>query len=201
MADLAPEHTEAADSWAHTLDLIAKEQAQAKAAERTGRGVRRKAAIAAENQVYLTAPIAINRCTYCCQQKLDFLDSPVKETHRKRKRKKSKSTASEESDAYVNANQSQSENSDDELLDSGLNQDLAELGVSTVRDSKTPTWLNSRDPSAHPQETGLCAMCGNTHQGTCEMTDNSKNLVHYRQMLLANQTGEPFEERVRRPDK
>jgi chromodomain-helicase-DNA-binding protein 4 len=51
MADLAHEHTEAADSWVHTLELIVKEQAQAKAVERTGRGVRRKAAIAAENQV------------------------------------------------------------------------------------------------------------------------------------------------------
>ena len=45
------EHTAPTDSWAHALELIAKEQTQTKAAERTGRGVRRKAAIAAENQV------------------------------------------------------------------------------------------------------------------------------------------------------
>ncbi|KAH9045966.1 hypothetical protein EDB84DRAFT_760919 [Lactarius hengduanensis] len=42
------------DSWAHTLELIAKEKAQMKATERTGRGVRRKAAIAAGNQTLQT---------------------------------------------------------------------------------------------------------------------------------------------------
>jgi hypothetical protein len=64
MADPAHENTETADSWAHTLELIAKEQAQTKATERTGRGVRRKAAIYAENQVWLVASVAISRCTY-----------------------------------------------------------------------------------------------------------------------------------------
>ena len=53
MEDQALEHSAATDSWAHALELIAKEKAQTKAAERTGRGVRRKAAIAAENQVQL----------------------------------------------------------------------------------------------------------------------------------------------------
>jgi hypothetical protein len=51
LKDQALEHMAATDSWAHALELIAKEQTQTKAAERTGRGVRRKAAIAAENQV------------------------------------------------------------------------------------------------------------------------------------------------------
>jgi hypothetical protein len=51
LEDQAPEHTETTDTWARALELIAKEQAQSKAAERTGRGVRRKAAIAAEYQV------------------------------------------------------------------------------------------------------------------------------------------------------
>ena len=52
--------SEPVDSWAHTLERIAKEQAQMKAAERTGRGVRRKAAIAAGNQVVSIVPLAIN---------------------------------------------------------------------------------------------------------------------------------------------
>lgn len=52
--------SEPVDSWTHTLELIAKEQAQMKATERTGRGVRRKAAIAAGNQVVLIAPLAID---------------------------------------------------------------------------------------------------------------------------------------------
>ena len=51
LEDQELEHTETTDTWAHALELIAKEQAQVKATERTGRGVRRKAAIAAENQV------------------------------------------------------------------------------------------------------------------------------------------------------
>ena len=51
LEDQALNQTEATDSWAHALELIAKEQTQTKATERTGRGVRRKAAIAAGNQV------------------------------------------------------------------------------------------------------------------------------------------------------
>ena len=57
--DRAHKPSEPVDSWAHTLELIAKEQAQTKAAERTGRGVRRKAAIAAGNQVVLIVSVAI----------------------------------------------------------------------------------------------------------------------------------------------
>jgi hypothetical protein len=53
------------------------------------------------------------------------------------------------------------------------------------------------DPSAHEQEAAVCAMCGNIHQGTCGMTERSENLVHYRQILLTNQTDDPFDERVR----
>ncbi|KAI0249494.1 SNF2 family N-terminal domain-containing protein [Lactifluus subvellereus] len=201
MADPAHEHTETVDSWAHTLQLIAEEQAQIKATERTGRGVRRKAAIAAENQ------------------KLDFLDSPIKDKHRGKKRKKSRSTASEESDAYVNANLSQSENSSDGPFGGELMQDIAGLGVSAPGGSEMPPGPskqrslplpmsdpvsrsgptsarpNSRGPSAHPQGASLCAMCGNIHQGTCGMTEDSENLVRYRQILLTNQTGESFEDR------
>jgi hypothetical protein len=149
------------------------------------------------------------------------LDTPVKEKHRGSKRKKSRSTPSEESDAYVNANPSQSEYSSDEPLGEELSQDI----VALVGGSKVPTgppteylpplpmsnpvrWSsptsdgpNNRGPSAHPQGTALCAMCGNIHQGTCGMTDHSENLVHYRQILLTNQTGESSEERVRPSDK
>jgi len=49
--------------------------------------------------------------------------------------------------------------------------------------------------AARRQETAVCAMCGNAHQGTCGMTERSENLVHYRQLLFTNETGEPFEER------
>jgi len=58
--DRAHEPSGTVDSWAHTLELIAKEKAQMKATERTGRGVRRKAAIAAGNQVVSIAPLATN---------------------------------------------------------------------------------------------------------------------------------------------
>lgn len=58
------EPAETVDSWAHTLELIAKEQAQTKATERTGRGVRRKAAIAAGNQVVSIAHLAIDWDTH-----------------------------------------------------------------------------------------------------------------------------------------
>jgi len=201
LEDHAPEHTETTDTWARALELIAKEQVQSKAAERTGRGVRRKAAIAAQHQ------------------KVDFFDTPTKDKPQRRKRKKSRSTVSEESDAYVNINQSQSENSSDEPVGDDVRQDVAELDVPPMEGPEmpprlsnkhierpstlnpviqpTPTYSrhNKRDVSDHSPETAVCAMCGNIHQDTCDMTERSENLVHYRQILFTDQTGEPFAER------
>jgi hypothetical protein len=130
---------------------------------------------------------------------------------------------SEESDAYVNINLSQSENSSDEPLGDDVRQDVNALGVPVMEGlemppslsnkrvqrpstlnpviQSTPTYSrhNKRDVSDHSSETAVCAMCGNIHQdqGTCGMTQHSENLVHYRQILFTDQTGEPFEERVR----
>ncbi|KAF8499266.1 hypothetical protein F5888DRAFT_160250 [Russula emetica] len=198
LEDQALEHTAATDSWAHALELIAKEQTQTKAAERTGRGVRRKAAIAAENQ-----------------QKLDFLDTPTKGKPQGKKRKKSESAVSDESDVYVNANLSQSENSSDEALGHEVRQDIAELGVPAVKGSvvkgyeppkrlsqstvdpvsrSTPTFASNSKP-AHSPKVAVCAMCGNVHQGTCGLTQRSENLAQYRQLLFTEQSGESFEER------
>lgn len=129
---------------------------------------------------------------------------------------------SEESDAYVNINLSQSENSSDEPLGDDVRQDVAELGVPVMEGPEmppslsnervqrpsmlnpvipsTPTYSrrNKRDVSDRSSETAVCAMCGNIHQdqGTCGMVQRSENLVHYRQILFTDQTGEPFEERV-----
>jgi hypothetical protein len=216
LEDRALEHTAATDSWAHALELIAKEQTQTKAEERTGRGVRRKAAIAAENQVQSVVLSAPNNSLTSIQQKLDFLDSPPKGKPQGKKRKKSKSAVSDESDVYVNANLSQSENSTDESLGSEVRRDIAELGVPAVKGSaakgheppmrrpqstahpvsqSTPTFASHSKP-AHSQEVAVCAMCGNVHQGTCGMAERSENLVHYRQLLFTEQSGESFEERV-----
>ncbi|KAI0307674.1 SNF2 family N-terminal domain-containing protein [Multifurca ochricompacta] len=186
MDDQAHGHTGPIDSWAHTLDLILKENVKMKAAERTGRGVRRKAAIAAGNQ-----------------QKLDFLDTPVKDKPRGRKQKRSRSTLSDESDIYVNANLSQSENSSDGLANEVVREDIVEPGVTATSRPQVQTGLSETqgppllvsNVTAHPEETPLCAMCGNIHRGTCEMTERSENLVHYRQILFTDQTGESFEER------
>lgn len=217
MEDQALEHTAATDSWAHALELIAKEQAQTKAAERTGRGVRRKAAIAAQNQVQSVVLSAPNDSLTSIQQKLDLFDSPPKGKPQGKKRKEPKSAASDSSDVYVNFNLSQSENSSgDESLGHEVRQDIAELGVPAVKGShvkghEPPTRLpqSSADPvsqlaptfashskPAQSREIAVCAMCGNVHQGTCGMTERSENLAHYRQLLLTGQSGEPFEERV-----
>jgi len=211
LEDQALGHAEATDSWAHALELLAKEHTRTKATERTGRGVRRKAAIAAENQVQSVVFPAPNNSLTSMRQKLDFLDSPIKDNPRGRKRKKSGSTVSEESDIFVNINPSQSENSSDESLGDEFRQDIAELGFPAVEGSKPPTRLppSTADPvsrstptyawhnrPAHSLETAVCAMCGNLHQGTCGMTERSDNLVHYRRLLLTEQTGESFEERV-----
>jgi chromodomain-helicase-DNA-binding protein 4 len=219
--DQAREPTGTVDSWAHTLELIAKEKAQMKATERTGRGVRRKAAMAAGNQVVSIAPLASIRNTYFNQQMVDFVDSPGKNKPRGKKRKKSRSTASEsESDVYVNAHLSQSENSSDEPLQEDLRQDVAGLRNPVVGNPKKSTGLagngslpppasasssqsipipavpESQGAAARRQAAAVCAMCGNAHQGTCGMTEDSENLAHYRRILF-NETGEPFEERVR----
>ena len=217
LEDRAPEHTAATDSWAHALELIAKEQTQTKAAERTGRGVRRKAAIAAENQVQSVVLSAPKISLTSIQQKIDFLDSPTKVRRQGKKRKKSESPVSDESDGYVNANLSQSENSSDESLGSDVRQDVAELGVPAVKDSvvkgheppmklpqstadpvrrSSPTFASHSKP-ADSRKVPVCAMCGNVHQGTCGLTERSENLAHYRQLLFTEQSGESPEERVR----
>ena len=132
----------------------------------------------------------------CIQPTFDFLDSPVKDTPRGPKRKKSRSTMSEKSKSqvseesdYVNADAdpSQTENSGDESLGE-VRQDIAELGVPTVDGSER--LARPLPPAA------VCAMCGNVHHGTCGMAERSENLVHYRQILFTEQTGESFEERV-----
>ena len=211
MEDQALEHTAATDSWAHALELIAKEQTQTKAAERTGRGVRRKAAIAAENQVEPIVLSAPNNSLTSIQQKLDFLDSPPKGKPQGKKRKKSKSAVSDESDVYVSANISQSENWSDGSSGYDIRQDIAELGVPVVKgheppmrlpqsttdpvNQSTPTFALDSKPT-HSRKVAVCAMCGNVHQGTCGMTERSENLAHYRQLLFTEQSGESFEERV-----
>jgi len=150
----------------------------------------------------------------------DFLDSPTKSKSRGKKRKKSQSTASE-SDVYVNPNLSQSENSSDEPFQEDLRQDIAGLrnpvvgtpkkstglpgngflpppaSASVSQSTSTPAWPGGHGAAARREETDVCAMCGNAHRGTCGMTEHSENLVHYRQVLFTNETGEPFEERVR----
>jgi hypothetical protein len=151
---------------------------------------------------------------------VDFLDSPDKGKSRGKKQKKTRSTVSEsESDGYVNANLSLSENSSDEPFQEDLRQDISGLRNPVVGNSKkstglsgngfvppaastsasqsTPAWPDGRGAAPRRQETAVCAMCGNAHQGTCGMTERSENLVHYRQLLFTNETGEPFEERVR----
>jgi chromodomain-helicase-DNA-binding protein 4 len=216
LEDQAFEHTAATDSWAHALELIAKEHSQTKAAERTGRGVRRKAAIAAQNQVQLVVLSAPNNSLTSIQQKLDLFDSPPKGKPQGKKRKESKPAASDSSDVYVNINLSQSENSSDESLGNEVRQDIAELGVLAVKGSvvegheppmrlpqstadpvsqSAPTFVSHSKP-AQSQEVAVCAMCGNVHQGTCGMTQRSENLAHYRQLLFTGQSGESFEERV-----
>lgn len=160
---------------------------------------------------------------------VDFLDSPPKSKSRGKKRKKSRSTVSEsESDAYVNANLSQSEHSSNEPLQEDLRQDISGLhdpvmgnpkkstglsgngfppppplpstSASVSRSTPAPARIDGHGAVARRQETAVCAMCGNAHQGTCGMTERSENLVHYRQVLFTNETDEPFEERVRPTD-
>lgn len=76
LKDQAIEYTETADTWAHALEFIAKEQAQSKAAERTGRGVRRKAAIAAEYQVQSRVLPVTNRGTHFFPAEIRLLGFP-----------------------------------------------------------------------------------------------------------------------------
>ena len=150
------------------------------------------------------------------------MDVPVKDKAQGKKREKSRSTASEESEAYVNADLSQSENSSDGPLGDEVMHDIAELGVPVMMESSgvppglgtkhfqphsstdrirqsTPTYAphDRPDLSGHPRETAVCAMCGNMHEGTCDMVERSENLVHYRRILFSEQTGESPEERVR----
>ncbi|KAH7881752.1 SNF2 family N-terminal domain-containing protein [Phlebopus sp. FC_14] len=188
--DAAPD-IEQGDSWAQALERIAAAKNVAREREVTGRGVRRRAAAAFP------------------QQKLDFLDgledSPDQKAKSKKRRQSSKSSISSESDAYLEspAVDSRDDDSDDSTtefmavdsdpmvrLPKGKEVQRYQVGATPhIPARKTSGFENGDDVQP-------CGLCGQIHGvGSCVMTENSANLVEFREMLIKHASDEPWEER------
>ncbi|KAI0048335.1 hypothetical protein FA95DRAFT_1517538 [Auriscalpium vulgare] len=186
--DEDPEAHEQVDSWALTLKRIQDQRSSEQAKELTGRGVRRKAAVAAASKP---------------QQNLDLDDTPKKSKAKGKKRKSRED--SDESDGYLEPASRSPEKSDSDGLGSAsddLVPGLSKQGHKRARTSIPPQALSS--PQSHhnelpylggePIDDPLCGLCGERHDGECFMTGSSENLREYRKMLF-EATDEPIEER------
>ena len=213
MADEIPESNEPSDSWAQALQRIADERSKVQTNERTGRGVRRKAAVAASMKPQVL--FAIDFIAGCdadlqalsTQQKYDLEDSPTKDKSKAKKQDRSKSIISDDSDAYMDTFSMASDNevTDDFTM---VMDDVAPKSTQPVHASingasrllepppqyRTPE--NQRSVAVQDREQRECGLCGTRHAGPCTMTESSENLAEYRMLLFNQAKDEDIEERV-----
>ncbi|KAI0801048.1 hypothetical protein C8Q74DRAFT_1364698 [Fomes fomentarius] len=199
--DEPTENTEATDSWAKALELIAARKATELQKEVTGRGVRRKAAAVFP------------------QQSLHLGDTPTKDKNKeknkskKRKKSKGKSTGSDDSDFHaplLRAGSDSDDTEDDMDVDDIRMLPVPEFGsitpmppmpvskqkhkVSEVQHRPLSPIHNRRQESDSGAE--FCGLCGKDHAPShCSMTESPENLAQYRLMLMQHAGDETIEER------
>jgi hypothetical protein len=131
----------------------------------------------------------------CLQQKLDDIegleDTPDK-SKKKKNRRSSKSYASSDSDAYPGTPAQMSDSSA-----SSMNMDRDE-GLSMPPTAKIKAKGKYREQSSvGDKNIQLCGLCNTHHgKGICYMTEDSANLVEYREMLINHAADEPWPVRV-----
>ncbi|KIK79668.1 hypothetical protein PAXRUDRAFT_833992 [Paxillus rubicundulus Ve08.2h10] len=177
VGDAVPD-TEQGDSWAQALELIAAAKDVTGEKEVTGRGVRRKAAIAVP------------------YQQLDFVEgleeTPDKNKGKsKKKGRASKSGASSDSDVYT-AVQGPGDDTDATTgsTDGGPEPPLKPR----YREALPITFLPTQNKSTlHDDDGQQCGLCGQSHaRGVCTMTDSPQNLVEFREILMNHASDEPW---------
>jgi len=194
------------DSWAQALERIATEKTIAREIEATGRGVRRKAAVAFP-QVCPKDLRCVISLIHILQQQLDFLEgleeAPAKVKGKGKKKGRSlKSGTSSDSDAYDgSAHRGPGDDSDGTTESVDVDQELPlspELHKKPLRNLSAPLPAIQSGSTLPPHSSGECGLCGRIHgPGACTMMGSSSNLVEYREILLNHTDDEPWEYRVR----
>lgn len=153
---------------------------------------------------------------------VDIYDTPEKG---KKKAYKSKSVVSDESDGYAGSafGSSALNGSDGEDSDAAVPvaaEELRALARTDQKSTTTPKWKKATLAYSHNEnnisfhrpsgplspihnftettaEFPVCSLCGLEHDdGACYMTDNSENLVQYREIMMLHASDEPLEMRV-----
>ncbi|KAF8846211.1 hypothetical protein BDN67DRAFT_918420 [Paxillus ammoniavirescens] len=183
VGDAVPD-IEQGDSWAQALERIAAAKDVAGEQEATGRGVRRKAAVAVPHQ------------------QLDFIEgleeTPEKNKGKsKKKGRSSKSGPSSDSDIYT-AVQGPGDETDatTDSMDGGPESllVLAKHQKPRYREALPMSFSPPQNQSTLQDDDGQqCGLCGRNHaRGTCTMTDSAQNLVEFREILMNHANDEPW---------
>ncbi|KAG0704357.1 SNF2 family DNA-dependent ATPase [Suillus ampliporus] len=166
--------TEQGDSWAQALERIAAAKGAQQVTEVTGRGARRKAA------------------AIFPQQQLDDIegleDTPDM-SKKKKKHRPSKSDASSDSDAYPGTPAVQTSDSGASSMDVDEDPSMTSHNVKMKAKAKYREQASVRED----EDVRLCGLCNTQHgKGICYMTEDSTNLVEYREMLMNHDSAEPW---------
>lgn len=134
------------------------------------------------------------------QQKLDHIegleDTPDM-SRKKKQHRSSKSDASSDSDAYPGTPGVQTTDSGASLMDVDMVEEL--LTTSHKAKMKVKAKAKHREQASVRVDEGnlLCGLCNTRHgKGICYMTEDSTNLVEYREILMNHESDEPLAVRV-----
>lgn len=174
--------TEQGDSWALALERIAAAKGAEQVTEVTGRGARRKAA------------------AIFPQQKLDHIEGLEDTPDMSRKKKKyrsSKSDTSSDSDAYPGTPGAQATDSGASSMDMDMVDELLPTSHKAKMKVKARAKYREQVLVKEDEDNLACGLCGTRHgKGICYMTEDSTNLVEYREILMNHESDEPWAVRI-----
>jgi len=182
------------DAWAQTLAKMLNDQKRAEKEEKTGRGARRKAALAKTS--YFEGGDA----------------SPEKKSHDNGR----KSMSVDSEDEYQDKAKDIPVESDNDSTTTGsesgfqndlntLRGDLLDVGTTISEMPLKKKKKKKKHPFGHQRplspihDAGFreCGLCNSAHEpGACTMTRTSENLVEYRLMLITHTDDEPWDDRA-----
>jgi chromodomain-helicase-DNA-binding protein 4 len=134
------------------------------------------------------------------QQKLDHIEGleDTPDTSRKKKQHRpSKSDTSSDSDAYPGSPGAQTTDSGASLMDVDMIEELSTTSQKTKTKVKAKVKYQVQPSMRVDEDDLLCGLCNTRHRkGICYMTEDSTNLVKYREILMNHESDEPLAVRV-----
>ncbi|KLO20752.1 hypothetical protein SCHPADRAFT_816295 [Schizopora paradoxa] len=188
--DLEDDTKEQDDAWAQTLAKMADEQKRAEKEEKTGRGTRRKAALAKSNYFEDASPEKKASNNKRKSMSVDSEDEYQDVTKGLPVDSDNDSTTTGDTAGFVNDLNT--------LQVNGMDLDIP-LAEKQVKKAKKKHPFREPRPLSPIHNTGPreCGLCHSTHgPGGCLMTQTSENLVEYRMMLVTHADDEPWDDRV-----